>query len=121
MNELQTFEARVKEKLKESIADLIPQEKLDAIVAATTAEFMTKDLPALIKAELTAQYKDAIKAEFTKPEWQTVWENGQMTGSPALKQLLVEAAPLVLASMVAGASQSVLHQFQQSLQNVRPY
>ena len=121
MGDLQSFEARVKEKLKEQIADLIPSEKLDEIVRATVAEYTRVDLPALIKAELAARYKEEIKAEFAKPEWQPTWVNGQQSAGTALQQLLIEAAPLVLASMMAGVSQSVVYSFQQSLQNVRPY
>lgn len=120
MSDLQTFEARIKEKLKESIADLIPAEKLDAIVRATVAEYTSKDLPALIKNELATQYKTAIAAEFSKPEWRETWSNGQSI-SPALKQILIDAAPLLLASMMAGVSQSVIQSFQSQMQNYRPY
>lgn len=121
MSNLQSFEARVKEKLKEQIADLIPSEKLDEIVRATVAEYTRVDLPALIKAELAARYKEEIRAEFAKPEWQPTWVNGQQSAGTAVQQLLIEAAPLVLASMMAGVSQSVVYNFQQSLQNVRQY
>jgi hypothetical protein len=114
---LQTFEANVKAKLKESIADLIPQDKLDEMIKASIAEFTTKDLPALIKAELTTQYKAAFAEEFAKPEWRHKWNGVMPEASPALQQMLIDAAPLVLANMIGGAMQSVMGQMQSHLAN----
>lgn len=114
---LTSFEDGVKAKLKESIADLIPQDRLDRIVRATIEEFTTKDLPNLVKAELQAMYKAKIAEEFAKPEWQAKWLNASQLSSEAVKQLLIEAAPLMLANMMTGAAQSVVYNLQQALQN----
>ena len=121
MSELVTFENSVKERLKSIVADLIPEERWDEIVRSTVRDFEKTDLPRLIKAELTEQYKAAIAAEFTKPEWQTTWSNGAPDASEALKKLLVEAAPIVLASMIGGAMQSVTQNLQYALQQNRGY
>lgn len=121
MNAVVTFEDSVKERLKSIVADLIPEERWDGIVRATVQDFERNDLPKLIKAELTEQYKKAIAAEFAKPEWQSTWSNGEYGASEALKKLLVEAAPMVLASMIGGAMQSVTQQLQYALQNNRGY
>jgi hypothetical protein len=71
----------------------------------------------LIKNELTLHYKSVIIQEFAKPEWQSNWKDGQNQAPEALKQLLIDAAPLILSSMIANSMQSVLFNFQSQLQN----
>lgn len=119
MSAVMTFEDSVKERLKSIVADLIPEERWDGIVKVTVQEFEKNDLPKLIKAELADQYKKAIAAEFAKPEWQATWENGQQAVPAALRKMIVDAAPLVIASMVGSSMQSMLYQFQQNIQNMR--
>ena len=62
MSNVVTFEDSVKERLKSIVADLIPEERWDTIVRATVQEFEKKDLPVLVKAELTNKYKEIIAA-----------------------------------------------------------
>lgn len=121
MTQLASFEDSVKERLKGIVADLIPEERWDEIVHATVRSFETHDLPKLIKAELEAQYKKAIQAEFAKPEWQSKWNNGTQEASVAVQKLIMEAAPTILASMIGGAMQGITQQFQYALQQTRGY
>ena len=121
MNAVVSFEDSVKLRLKSIVADLIPEEKWDGIVQATVREFEKTDLPKLVREELTAQYKTAIAAEFAKPEWQARWNNAGPEASPALQQMLIDAAPVILASMIGGSMQSVMQQLQYNLQNNRGY
>lgn len=120
-NTLATFEEGVKRRLKDVCADLIPEERWDAIVHATVQEFERIDLPKLIKAELTEEYRKAIAEEFAKPGWQANWGCAGMEASDAVKRLLIEAAPAVLASMFGGAMQGLVQQFQYALSQSRGY
>jgi hypothetical protein len=121
MNAVVSFEDSVKQRLKAIVADLIPEEKWDGIVQATVREFERTDLPKLVREELTAQYKAAIAAEFAKPEWQSRWNNVGLEASPNLQKMLIDAAPMMLASMIGGSMQSVIQQLQYNLQNNRGY
>ena len=112
-----TFEDSVKARLKDIVADLIPEERWEAIVKATVSDFEKNDLPKLIKVELQEQYKKAIAAEFSKVEWTGRWNNGAMEASANVQKLLIEAAPAVLASMIGMASQQVMQNFYSALQN----
>ena len=114
-----TFEDSVKERLKSIVADLIPEERWDDIVRATVQDFERNDLPKLVKAELSERYKKAIADEFGKPEWQAAWNSGGPAASEALKKMLIEAAPLVLAAMIGGSMQSVSQQLQYTLSQYR--
>ena len=112
-----TFEDSVKAKLKSIVADMIPEDRWDAIVRATVADFEKNDLPKLVKAELTEQYKTAISAEFSKPEWSGVWADGQMQASAKVQEMLIASAPLILASMIGVGGQQVMQNFQSMLQS----
>lgn len=122
MNAVVSFEDSVKQRLKTIVADLIPEDRWDAIVRATVQDFERNDLPKLVKAELSEQYKKAIAAEFAKPEWVPTWSNaGRQGASEALQKLLIEAAPMVLASMIGGAVEQVSCNLRVALQNQRGY
>lgn len=122
MNQVMSFEDSVKQRLKAIVADLIPEERWDEIVRATVQDFERNDLPKLIKAELAEQYKKAITAEFAKSEWQSTWSSqGGFAASEAVKQMLIEAAPVILASMIGGAMENVKQQLHYTLQNQRGF
>lgn len=121
MTQLISFEDSVKERLKNIVADLIPEDRWDEIVHSTVRRFETVDLPKLITAELEAQYKQVIAKEFAKPEWRAKWNGAHQSASDAVKQLLIEAAPAVLAAMIGGSMQSVVQQLQYTLQQNRGY
>jgi len=106
------FEDKVKERMKEIVADLIPDDKWEAIVSATVLEFEKVDLPKLVKAELTEKYKLLIQNEFQKPEWQQKWSGNLPIASEMVQKLLIEAAPLILANMIGGISQQVIYDLQ---------
>ena len=121
MNALVSFEDSVKQRIKSIVAELIPEERFNAIVSATVQDFEKNDLPKLVKAELAEQYKQAFAKEFAKPAWQRTWNNSGQSLTPAVQELLIEAAPKVLASMIGGAMQQVTYNLQSALNSQRGY
>lgn len=115
-NEVSTFEASVRDRLKSIVAELIPEDRWDAIVHSTVQQFETIDLPKLIKAELEARYREVIRDEFNKPEWVSYWSDGQEQASQKVKELMVEVAPYILSSMFGGAMQQIVSQIRYSMQ-----
>ena len=121
MNDLVTFEDKVKERLKGIVAELIPEDRWDNLVRCAVLDFEKDELPKLIKEELAKQYRAVILAEFQKPEWKTTWNNGIPAASDAVKALIIEAAPLVLASMIGASMQNAMQSLQYSIQSNRSY
>jgi hypothetical protein len=115
MNAVQTFEENVKKRLKDIVAELIPEDRWEALVRSTVLEFEKTDLPKLIKAELEKKYSEAIRVEFAKDEWQPAWSTTGCGASEAVKKLLIEAAPLVLASMFGNAMESAVQDMRNRL------
>lgn len=122
MNAVVSFEDSVKQRMKAMVADLLPEDRWNDLVASTITSFEKVELPKLIREELAQQYRAALAQEFAKPEWQARWSSvGGAEASPIVQKMLVEAAPLVLASMMGGAAQAVVSQLQYNLQNNRNY
>jgi hypothetical protein len=114
--ELQTFESRVKEKLKDTIADLIPEKDLNKLVAASLESFKNKDLPDLIKKELNAHFTELIRKEFAKPEYAGNFNQQTQTfTSEAVKKLITENANLILANIISGAAYVAVQQMQNNI------
>jgi hypothetical protein len=121
VNDLVRFEDRVKERLRDIVADLIPEDRFDQITSDAVRKFEREDIPKLVNAELTEKYRALIRAEFEKPEWQSRWNGVEQQASEMVQKLLVEAAPLVLASMLGGTMQNVLLNFQSQIQQMGRY
>jgi 4-aminobutyrate aminotransferase-like enzyme len=116
MSNITTFQQRVQERIAETIADLVPEEDLAKMVAEQVAHFQRHTLPELIKTEITKQMAEAIKVEFSKPEYRPVYN--QFTGSgasEAVTKLITENAGAILHNMLGGAIQQTVYQMQQNL------
>lgn len=116
-----TFEDSIKLRLKSIVADLIPEERWDGIVKATVHDFERNDLPALVKRELTDQYKKLIAEEFKKPEWQAKFNNSNIECSLAMRQIIIDAAPQILASMMSGSAHMLAQDIRAYMSNGRGF
>ncbi len=119
MSSVVTFEDSVKARIKSIVADLIPEDRWEAIVRSTVSSFEKDDLPKLIKSMMAEEYKKLVAAEFAKPEWQQNWGDPAGPVSDAVKKMLVDSAPLILASMLSNTAQSIVDSLRYSMQNVR--
>lgn len=116
---LVTFEDSVKARVKSIVADLIPEDRWDAIVQSTIASFEKDDLPKLIKSALTVEYQKAIAAELNKPEWQQKWGDPSGIVSDNVKKLLIDAAPQIFAAILSNTVQVVVDNLRYSIQTGR--
>lgn len=116
-----TIQDSIKERIKSIVGELIPEETYNAIVTATVKEFMQVDLPKLVKYELAAEYRKRISSELATPEWQQKYGACGPEASEAVKKIIIEAAPMILAGMMGFAAQQVIFQFQNQTQQYRGY
>lgn len=109
-----TFEQRVRERITETIADLIPPEELAKQVEAQVAHFKQQYLPKLIEQSIREQFAEAIRAEFAKPEYQPTWTSaGSMGASQAVKKLITDNGGDLLAGMIGSMVQQTIYSLQQ--------
>lgn len=120
MNEPMKFEDAVKERLKSIVADLIPEERWESLVRNTVSEFERVDLPALVKDMLKEQYKVILREAFEDPEWHAKWRpEGNDFVSDAVRKLIIDSAPSILAGMIGHSIQSAVQQMQYAAQGYR--
>lgn len=115
-NEIVPFEAKLKEKVKDLIGELIPDEAWEAIVEQEVREFKRNTLPDMVRNILREHYAQFIRAELRKPEWAGRYSgSGHELASGAIEEMIKAAAPAVLASLVGGAIQTAVDNLQNSL------
>lgn len=97
-----TFQERIKEKLYNDIAGLIPEGELESLVSTAIVQFKVKELPNIINAELTVFFKKQIQELMNTPEWKSRWDNDACSPamSPMLEDMMVKAAPRMLANLM---------------------
>lgn len=116
MTAVVTFEQRVKERIDETIASLIPDEELARLVEAQVAHFRAHKLNEMILKELHEKMALAVRAELAKPEYQSFWDtNGNRGASMAVTKLIEENAGAMLVSMMGGMVQMTISQMQSNM------
>ncbi|SRR5258706_9293230 len=118
-NQVIKFEDAVKQRIKDILADLIPEDRWQVIVDNTINEFERIDLPKLIKAELTEKYKEIIKEELNKPEWTDRFNNGHTLGSEMVRKLIEESAPQILSGLFGGVIQQTIYSLKNNLSSYK--
>ncbi|HLP99167.1 MAG TPA: hypothetical protein VK149_12065 [Sideroxyarcus sp.] len=114
-----TFEDGVKNRLRGIVAELIPEDRYNELVRQAIVDFERSTLPSIVRTELTEMYKVKIREEFAKPEWCAKYGGINPEAGDALKAMLVELAPLMLAQMMSGAAQQMFFAYQSQIQNQR--
>ena len=114
MEQIATFENKVKEKLLDSIAGLMPEEQISDLVKKQHEHFINTYLPELIKRELTAMYKQILDGQLRTVESYS-WINGRIEASEPVKEILTNAAPEIFSQMFGEMMQIQLTNFKNQL------
>ena len=115
-NELQTidnFKDILKNKVKKSFINLIPEETLDKFVEEIVIDFEKKELRNLILEELRIYTKKEVQL-LIKELSQTTWNGKNNEFMPKIKNILIEAAPEMFTAIMS-------HTIQHALMNAKPY
>lgn len=110
--ELTAFEDRVKQRLKEVVASLIPEDRLDLLTRQVVKEFEEKALPDLIRAELRKKYQEWVNLEFGKPEWQPQWDGSKQVASEMVRKIIVESSGDILQGIIGHVVQQMMYDIQ---------
>lgn len=113
-DEIKDFKEVLTDKVKKAFIDLLPEDKLDAFVNQVVQEFEETELKKLAMEVLRKHAQALLNAqinELTTPAW---GPTGKQLINDELKQILIEAAPEMLANQIHQQAQMVL-------QNLRNY
>lgn len=116
MNNIVTFEQRVRERISGTIADMVPPEELEQLVKSQVERFQRSELPDLILKTIRERYMAALRDELDKPEYKPQWTDGggQVAGM-AIQKIITENAGQMLASLVGSMVQQTMYQMQSNL------
>ncbi len=111
INALASFEDNVKAKLKNMVAELIPDERFNLLVHESIRDFEENHIRDLVKKELTKHFEAMVREEMGRPEWQAQWGNsGQVLASDVIRKLITENSGTILANMMSRVVEDMVFQ-----------
>ena len=110
VNTVETLEDRVRERIRATFVELIPQEQWSALVGVELHRFTQRELPELVKKAAAEHLQTMLKAELDKPEWRERWTGNHIPDAgPALAEALRQAAPEMAAALFAGLGNQIIN------------
>lgn len=106
----QGLKENIVNKVKDSFSELIPEESLEKFVDDTIKEFKEKELKTVILNVLREDAKEKAKQYLSDISY-----NFDKDGKPIIKELLIEAAPSMLANILKDSSQQLIYNLQNNM------
>lgn len=107
-----SVQEKVQERIRQQLADLIPEEMWKGLVADATKKFIDQEIPSIVKEELTAAMKRRLSEELNKPEWRDEWlghtQPFGVRSSEMIKQVIKDCAPELVSALFASISSSLV-------------
>ena len=125
----QTFQETVRDKMRETFMDMMPAEVFGGLVKTTIKDYFglqddletparlpketpfAKEVHAVLREEVRAITKKQIES-MGESYWST---KGRQELNPAIKEMIVAAAPQMFADMISGAVQITLQNVQNNV------
>jgi predicted component of type VI protein secretion system len=106
-----TLEQRVKERVQDTIASLLPDDELARLVEAQVAHFRAHSLNEMIRKNIAEMFDAAIKEALKGPEFCETWnpQVGQSAASKVVRQVITESAGDILTAMIGQHAQMVVN------------
>ena len=119
--------AQIRDRLRLAFIEAIPPEKFDELIKAEFARFVTpkrgrdrgfgstsgglSELQAIVKEVLADLFREKVKAELAKPEWDQGWDHVTSEAVKAeLKNNATEYVGLMLQHFIGSSVQAVVEQ-----------
>jgi len=118
----------VRDRIKAEFVSLIPEDAWKGLVDAEVKKFFEapredhysrgypSDFQRTVWGCLEVEVKKRVKEYLDSPEWLEEWSNnGKPLASEAIKKVLIDNAPAVLANILGSAMQQTLSQMRMSI------
>jgi hypothetical protein len=106
---MQSLQEKMQEHIRQKFAELVPDEIWKGLNEKIIGEFMEKELPEMIKAQLRREVATKLEAYFRSGEFLEKWGDNEYLASEALSRILVEQAPQLFAAMIGSSLQQVIY------------
>lgn len=120
----------IKDRIKSSFVELIPDEQWNEMVASEIKSFFYKksdysyhresksDFEVLVRNEITKESIKRMAEYFSSQEFNEMWQlNGNNILSQKVKDLLIENSGIILANMLGVEFSNMLNNFAQGLRS----
>lgn len=107
---MQGLKDRVSEKIKNTFAELVPEETWQALVNAEVEKFKEETIPRIVKEELEKIYRKEISEEILKPEYQAGY--GGIKPGEAITKIVAGLVPEIIARTHQNVIQDIICQIQ---------
>lgn len=139
MNEVKQFDPNdimkgVKDRIKATFVDMIPDEQWDAMIKKECDEFIYgrkneynsnrpfSEFKNIVQQALQDECKKRMADYLNGPEFESVWtEHGKPACCKAVKDMIVENSGAILISVFGGLFSDMLNRFRNDLLNVGRY
>lgn len=116
MNELQTLNQRIAEKVGKELIDLIPPDQWQKIVDDQIFIFKRDIAPKVIQEELKKLLEGKVKEVLSAPEFNYEYNQfGQRLAGEAVDVLIKRSAPELVSALFGGAIQHAVDQLKYGL------
>lgn len=114
---------RVKERVKDIFAELIPEKMWDSLVKAEIEKFRKDILPNIVEQELRRVYTEKIQEELEKSEYVANWFSGNHQPGVEVKRMIKELAPDFVSAIFGSVIQQAIERIGSDIRNgtFRPY
>ncbi len=116
------FVDKLRDKMKQSMIDLIPEEQWNAMLKAELDSFFSdktdrnaysyntvpSELKQVIRRILNEEIQKKVREMLHSPEWSAQWKNNEMIAGEKIAELLKEHGAQILNAWLAGAIQQVV-------------
>lgn len=116
VNELQTINERIAERVGEQLVDLIPEDQWKTMVDREINKFKLETAPKLIRELIKEKYTDSLKKAVDELLLQDEWNDlTQNFTNESLKKLLSASGGEIFAGVMQPAMQQVMRDLRNNL------
>lgn len=112
---MDTLKEKVAARIRDTFAELIPEEAFNTMVEIQINEFIKAEIPKIVSEELEKKFREQVNTMLGLPEFQFIWTGSDRRPGEALKEIIRELAPDLVAAAFGNVIAGVTEQVRQSL------
>lgn len=107
----------VRDKVKETFVNLIPEDQWNELVKKCTDDFVKKELESVIKEELKKKMREKVSEELSSVVYASRWENGRQIPSQLIEMITKTLVPDIVTALMSGIVNEAVMQTANNLRN----
>lgn len=115
-DKIQTLNDRIAERVGKELYELIPQDEWKAIIERESRTFTEVTMPKVVRDMLHDKLKEDLKIHLSSGDFIETWnDQSQQMCSDAVKEMMVQSAPVLFAEIFSAPMQNVINNMRNQL------